>query len=40
MDLSQSLDPQVLLGLAVAVLALAVGALYVLSSSKKSKSRG
>lgn len=40
MDFLQSLDPQILLGLAVAVLALAVGAFYVLSSSKKSKSRG
>ncbi|KGN54652.1 NADH--cytochrome b5 reductase 1 [Cucumis sativus] len=40
MDFLQSLDPQILLGVAVAVLALAVGALYVLSSSKKSKSRG
>ena len=40
MDLLQSLDPQILLGSAVAVLALAFGALYLLSSSKKSKSGG
>ncbi|XP_022154484.1 NADH--cytochrome b5 reductase 1-like isoform X2 [Momordica charantia] len=40
MDLLQTLDPPILLGLAAAVLAIAFGAIYLSSSPKNSKPRG